>query len=318
MRLHHSISLLLLPFTLTPAAHIPPLTPAAILNFALTLEHLESSFYSTALATFPPPSYNSSTNSPFTPTLYTNLQLLAKQEASHVTFLTTALLSLGLQPVAKCQYTFPPATFTDPQAFLRLAATLEGVGVGAYLGAAGYINNTSLLTAAGSILSVEARHDAYLRAVQYLSPYAVDRDIPLPFLFAWTLASQFIVSCPETNPKLPFYAYPQLRVDTGNNQSVKKGDTVVLVTTESARDGEVLSAGWLTAGVGMVFGDLTEMRPMVKKGKRAHEKYYKAVVPEEVKGQVYVVIVCQRDAERVLGLFSDLVRAGPGVVEVEV
>ena len=44
----------------------------------------------------------------------------------------------------------------------NLAQVLENTGVGAYLGAAPNINDSSILAAAGSIATIEARHSGYL------------------------------------------------------------------------------------------------------------------------------------------------------------
>lgn len=67
--------------------------------------------------------------------------------------------------------------------------------------------NSTYLSAAGSILSVEARHSAYLRAAQGQVPFAQAFDNTLDFNEVYTVASPFIVSCPDSNMKLPVKAF---------------------------------------------------------------------------------------------------------------
>ena len=91
----------------------------------------------------------------------------------------------------------------------------------------------SYLTAAGSILTVEARHSSYIRANIDQVPFPQPFDTPLTLNEVYSLASQFIVSCPQSNPPLPVKAFPKLTLAANTQMPVKTGDTVVLQASVS-------------------------------------------------------------------------------------
>ena len=77
-------------------------------------------------------------------------------------------------------------------------------GIGAYLGGSELlVDNPTLEEAAGSILTVEARHDAYLRSGVGGSPFPNSFDTGLTALWIFSLVQQFIVSCPQQLPLTP-------------------------------------------------------------------------------------------------------------------
>ncbi|GAA5856770.1 hypothetical protein JCM9279_006110 [Rhodotorula babjevae] len=163
---------------------------ATILNFALTLEHLENVYYSEALAKFSAADFEAAGYTG----LYPLLEQVAADEASHVGFLTAALKAAGVTPVQACNYTFP---YTDVTSFLGLTQVIEGVGVSAYLGAAGDISEADYVTAAGSILTVEARHNAFVRFLNNYTPFPAAYDTPQSATNVVTIVTPFFTSCPE-------------------------------------------------------------------------------------------------------------------------
>src|SRR5581483_9173357 len=84
---------------------------------------------------------------------------IQRDENAHVTFLKHALGS-----AARPKPSFKKLGQSNADAFAELARTFENIGVGAYLMAAPAISNKNYLAAAGSILTIEARHAGYLNA----------------------------------------------------------------------------------------------------------------------------------------------------------
>lgn len=134
------------------------LTDVDILNFALTLEHLEAEMYRQMIAT-----------GILSGKELNYFQMFGDQEAAHVTALTDALSAAGASPVtALASYNFP--AFNNRGDILNFARIAEETGVGAYQGAAPAIQNKDYLAAAGSILQVEARHAAIIRLLAGAQP----------------------------------------------------------------------------------------------------------------------------------------------------
>ncbi len=134
----------------TPAFAQNSVTDLDILNYALTLEHLESRAYkdvnNLGLLTGKAKEY---------------FVEIGNHEAAHVVALTGTITKLGGTPVrAQEKYNFP--TFKTEKEVLEYFQTLEELGAAAYLGQAGNIQDKDLLTAAVSIHNVEGQHAAVL------------------------------------------------------------------------------------------------------------------------------------------------------------
>lgn len=267
-----------------------------ILNYALTLEHLEDKFYRQGLANFTQAQFAAAG---FGAKFYNNLKEISKDETVHVNFLTAALSSVNVTPVAECIYNFP---YTDVASFVSLASVLEGVGVSAYLGAAANITNPSYLTAAGSILTVEARHSSFLRNALNLSPFATPFDTPLDFNEVYSLAAQFIVSCPATNPALPVKAFPSLTMTSGG--SFPNADIT----------GDYLSfksATTLLANTAYYVHFLNGLTDTPVKAYVSAGNIVSANIPATIAGQTYVVLTASAAAAN-----DDTILAGPAIIEV--
>lgn len=78
-----------------------------------------------------------------------------------------------------CSFDFS-SVLTDVTTMVTVARLVENVGVGAYLGAAHLLSDTTLLTAAASIVTVEARHQTILNTLS--SGQAIPSAFDLPLL----------------------------------------------------------------------------------------------------------------------------------------
>lgn len=173
---------------MTQMSESPFADAIAVLNYALTLEHLEAAFYREGVAMFDAAAYEAIG---FQAGVRDRIALIADQEAEHVAFLTSGISAAGGTPVAEGSYNFG---YTDLAGFLALAATIEGVGVSAYQGAAPYlIDNDDLLTAALTIHGVEARHAAYLNLIDGTSPFPDAVNPTLTYDEVVALVTPFIV-----------------------------------------------------------------------------------------------------------------------------
>jgi len=119
-----------------------------ILNYALTLEYLETEFYEKVVAA-----------SLFSGKVGGLIKDFSAQEASHVAALKAAVEKLGGTPVTKPEGKFPIENATQ---VAELAYTVENLGAAAYLGQAANIQSAEVLASALAIHSVEARHAATL------------------------------------------------------------------------------------------------------------------------------------------------------------
>jgi Ferritin-like domain len=98
--------------------------------------------------------------SAFNLTMEQAFQEIRKDEDAHVKFLVAALGSK-----ARPKPSFKGLKQENRADFITLSRVFENVGVGAYLMAAPAISSKAILSAAGSILTIEARHAGYLDSI---------------------------------------------------------------------------------------------------------------------------------------------------------
>jgi rubrerythrin len=174
----------------------PPADDVPLLNYALTLEHLENAFYRDGLETFADDELMAADalsvfDEEVRMQVPSYLDRVGNHEAAHVSSLTTTIENLNGTPVTEGEYDFG---YSTPSEFLGVAKALENTGVAAYAGAAPMIVNNEILGAAAGIHSVEARHAAFLNFLGDSSPFPKAVDEAKSISEVLDIAAGFITS----------------------------------------------------------------------------------------------------------------------------
>jgi len=281
------------------AAQAAGLTDVDILQFALTLEWLEATFYQQGFAMFPPEQFQALG---LNQVQINDLLGVGASEAAHVSLLQSAIAQAGVKPVQPCQYAFG---FTDAAGMVATAAILEQVGVSAYLGAAPLVTDGGILSTAGSILTMEARHASFVRigTGAAAAPGAFDTALSPKSVFS--LAAPFITSCPEGS-NLILTAFPTLTMAGGAQAAAAKptlGSTLSLQSSAGASGATHCAFTNGNIPGGSRFAAFSEATG--------------CVIPEspDLQGVVYVYLVNQAPLS---GVITDaIVVAGPMFVQLE-
>jgi len=178
-----------------------------ILSLALNLENLEVAFYTKGLGQFSESDFAAANLSPL---VFRRYQEILGHEQTHAALLASVLTANGANVPQPCTYTFP---FNSVQSFVNLSLVFETVGASAYSGAIQGLSTPEIVTTAAAILSTEARQSSWVgTAVVGVTPWGTAFETPIDGNDAFTLASQFIVSCPTTNPPLGLQDFPALTI----------------------------------------------------------------------------------------------------------
>jgi hypothetical protein len=122
-----------------------------ILNYALTLEYLETAFYKDVIK-----------SGLFKGSDLATIKKFGSEEAQHVAALTAAVKQSGGTPAPMPKTKFP---INSADQVLKLAASVEELGAAAYLGQVENIQSPAVLASALAIHSVEGRHSSALNTL---------------------------------------------------------------------------------------------------------------------------------------------------------
>ena len=173
-------------FAIAPDAEAASSQDVAVLNFALVLEYLQSSFYSEAERS-------------------KALRGKAEDAATRVGAVERAHVAafkqlLGRKAIKRPAFDFRGTTEAE-RPFLKTAVAFEDLAVAAYKGQAPRLRSKSVLAAAVAIHSVEARHAAWMRFLFGVQPAinAFDDPAPKADVQRVVAGTRFVVARPRTS-----------------------------------------------------------------------------------------------------------------------
>ena len=167
-----------------------------------------------------------------------------------------------------------------------------------YLGAAPLITTPSILTVAAEIVTVEARHQTFIRAASQVLAVPSAFDTPLGIRSVFTLAAGFISSCP-TGSNLVITPFSSLNMTSpaSGSSNIAAGTVVQLQTAATGGSFCSFTNGGQPGG--------TAFSPFANGA---------CAVPQDLAGLVYVHIT---NAAPLTGVLTDdITLAGPIVMVV--
>ena len=176
-----------------------------------------------------------------------------------------------------------------------VARVVEAVGVGAYLGGSVLIDDKSVLVAAASILTIEARHQSFLNVLNGANAIPQPFDIPLTPGQVLALAGGFIQGCSA----LGIPANPALAI---TNTDVPKPGTTLTFSSPALN-----STGDQQLSCQMITGGNTTALSFPMEG---------CIVPEGINGPV-AIFVTNDPQPIVAGKDSPVIIAGPTIIFID-
>lgn len=170
-------------------------TDILVLRFAEVLERLETQFYQEAIDKFVEQDFIDA-GFPLADVAIQNFQSILEHESAHTDFLGAALAAVGSEPVPNCSFNFGEV-LSDVATMAAVARVVEAVGVGAYLGGSVLIEDPNILSAAASILTIEARHQTLLNTLNGATAVPQGFDIAFTPQQVLAIAGGFISGCEE-------------------------------------------------------------------------------------------------------------------------
>lgn len=166
-----------------------------------------------------------------------------------------------------------------------------------YLAAAPLVKTPGILTVAAEIVTVEARHQTFIRTASKAVAVPSAFDTPLGIRAVFSLAAGFITSCP-TGSNLAITPFAALTMAPGQSaQALQAGASVQLTTTATGATSCAFVNGGLPGGA--AFTDFVNGA---------------CIIPQDLAGFTYVHLT---NAAPLTGALTDAITvAGPMVMQV--
>lgn len=297
-----------------PVNNNPPaakLSQNAVNGFELTnfLENLESNFFQNGLAnltTWGTAGYTNGVN---------NLDVVtavAAQEEVHVANLVKVITGNGGQAVVPCRYQFPVA---DAPSFFALANIITSVGIGALIDFEASLATTDpgVVPAVGSIVPVEARHDAFFRLTANEHPNPTAFETRISAQWAYNLALDFVVADSCTN--LPSFitslpVFPDIQVIGAGPPSFAATNGEPGSLTFAVLTPHLMADNWNTSGTLYMGWVDAANSPVYTQVTHSGHGDFTADIPSGLFGMAFAALTNQNTATNVADLTKATI-AGP-------
>ncbi|KAI0074646.1 Rds1 protein [Panus rudis PR-1116 ss-1] len=143
------------------------------------------------------------------------IEHMANQEVGHLRLLSDIV---GPARTAKpCKYIFPYNTI---QEWINLSRIFTAVGESGVFGFLQHLDSRASSQLVGQAIATESRQQQIFRQYQGLFPQPFYFVPAITQSMAWTLQSQYLASCPKSNPRVKWQIFPTLNVTNTPNPNV--------------------------------------------------------------------------------------------------